>query len=219
MNFDINKIKLIIWDWNGTLINDSNLSVKSMNSLLVRYNLPQINEDYYKEIFSIPIRPYYEMLGFDFSKHPFEVVGSEYIDIYDKDFPNCKLQKYAMEALAHFRDDGKEQIILSARKQDALKDDISNFSIVDYIKESIGVNNSLGLGKAELAKEFMKRSGFEPAESLLIGDTIHDFEVAQSIGVNCILVSNGHQSAKRLQTTGTIVVDNINEILNRLYPV
>jgi phosphoglycolate phosphatase-like HAD superfamily hydrolase len=44
---------------------------------------------------------------------------------------------------------------------------------------------------------------------LLVGDTAHDAEVARELGVDVVLVAGGHQSRKRLEATGELVVDGI----------
>ena len=75
-------IKHIIWDWNGTLLDDLWLSIKAINIVLKRYSLSEITEDKYLDIFTFPVVDYYELLGFDFNKHPFEVVGTEFIEEY-----------------------------------------------------------------------------------------------------------------------------------------
>jgi len=61
----------------------------------------------------------------------------------------------------------------------------------------------------------IKKLNLEPKELLLIGDTIHDFEVASELGCYCILVSNGHQSHERLKSTGVLVIDNLSQLTDQ----
>ena len=58
----------IIWDWNGTLLNDLDLSVSTINTLLYKRELPLLKNDTYKEVFSFPVKDYYQAVGFDFMK-------------------------------------------------------------------------------------------------------------------------------------------------------
>lgn len=58
----------IIWDWNGTILNDVDHAVAMMNTLLVEHNLPLIDREYYREIFDFPVLHYYQKLGFNFEK-------------------------------------------------------------------------------------------------------------------------------------------------------
>ena len=65
------KIKHIVWDWNGTLLNDNWLAIKAINILLKRYNLPLITLEQYLAVFTFPVIDYYKELGFDFNKTSF----------------------------------------------------------------------------------------------------------------------------------------------------
>ena len=47
----------------------------------------------------------------------------------------------------------------------------------------------------------------------MIGDTIHDLEVASALGVDCILVDIGHVSSKRLTETGVPVFNSLDSAL------
>ena len=64
-------VKTIIWDWNGTLLDDLDLSLESVNILLEERNLPALSVEKYKDIFCFPIVDYYVKAGFDFEKEAF----------------------------------------------------------------------------------------------------------------------------------------------------
>jgi len=49
---------------------------------------------------------------------------------------------------------------------------------------------------------------------VLIGDTVHDFEVATELGCKCVLIANGHQSCEILQSTGVLVLDRLGKLLD-----
>ena len=56
----------IIWDWNGTLLNDMELCVHTINEMLQKRNLHELSVDEYKEVFSFPVKDYYQKIGFDY---------------------------------------------------------------------------------------------------------------------------------------------------------
>ena len=63
------KPSLVLWDWNGTLLDDVALCVDALNRLLRIYHYPQqYSLAQYREIFGFPIEDYYIRAGFDFSK-------------------------------------------------------------------------------------------------------------------------------------------------------
>ena len=76
--------KHIIWDWNGTLLDDAWLFVDIMNNVLKGRNMNTINLEKYRDIFGFPIENYYKRLGFDILKEPFEILGLEFIKEYKK---------------------------------------------------------------------------------------------------------------------------------------
>ncbi len=83
--------KIIIWDWNGTLLNDVQMCVNCMNVLLGKRNLPRLSFDTYRNVFNFPVRDYYEKIGFDFTCEDFEVPAKEFMDLYHRFLPETSL--------------------------------------------------------------------------------------------------------------------------------
>ncbi|MCL2637667.1 MAG: HAD family hydrolase [Oscillospiraceae bacterium] len=203
----------IIWDWNGTLLDDVHWCVDVINRMLAKRKLKTFAEvrDYH-EVFSFPVIDYYRKIGFDFEKEPFEDLAVEYVeDYYSGSF---KLHENAEETLAAIHAKGVKQVILSASEINYLKAQLSCFDIEKYFAEILGITDIYAGSKSEIGLEFMKRNEVEKA--LLIGDTEHDFETAMKLGTDCVLISSGHQSRERLEALGVPVLENIAEILRFL---
>ena len=96
----INNYKHIIWDWNGTLVDDVWLVVEIMNKMLKKRHLPGIDSKKYREIFDFPVIKYYIKLGFDFSRESFEDLTIEFIGEYYDRFNECKLFDQAKEEIS-----------------------------------------------------------------------------------------------------------------------
>ena len=137
----MSKYKHIIWDWNGTLLNDLQLTVSAMNQVLLKRSMPYLSEDHYLDIFTFPVIDYYKRLGFDFEKEPFTISGSEFIDRYNKRAEEAVLHDDALTTLNAFRDYGMTQSILSASRQDYLDDLITHHQIRDYFIKVLGIDN------------------------------------------------------------------------------
>ena len=72
----------VVWDWNGTLLNDVELNCAIMNRMLLeRGKKPLPDLETYRRIFGFPIKGYYERAGFDFSREPYEDVADEYLSL------------------------------------------------------------------------------------------------------------------------------------------
>jgi phosphoglycolate phosphatase len=206
--------KHIIWDWNGTLLDDAWLCVEIINKVLQRRNLPEITENHYRRIFRFPVIQYYQQLGFDFRKESFEVVSTEFITEYDDRKYQCRLRENAVQTLAAFFERGVSQSLLSAAKHASLNDIIRHFGIDHYFREVSGLEDHHAFGKTENARRMIAEINCEAQEVLLVGDTVHDYEVAQEIGVNCCLIPGGHQEHQRLAACGVKMLTSLEELIS-----
>lgn len=203
----------VIWDWNGTLFADVDLCIRSMNLLLKDYGLAAIpDKQYYREIFCFPVIDYYRRLGFDFEKVPFEKPALEFIDNYRRFENKVQLAEGAEQILKKFSDSGKRQLVLSASERNALIKQIEPFGIMQYFSDILGIDNHFAESKAALAKAWFEQSKANPEQTVFVGDTVHDFDVAHSVGCDCILVSCGHQCESALKATGAVVVEDISAL-------
>ena len=205
--------KHIIWDWNGTLVDDVWLVVEVMNKMLKKRHLPSIDSKKYREIFDFPVTKYYSKLGFDFSNESFEELTDEFISEYYARFNGCKLFDEVEEVLKKIRDRGISQSILSASKEDILIEKIKYYGIDKYFCRIIGIENHYAESKVEGGKKWIAKLNLNPQDVLLIGDTIHDYDVSKHIGCDCLLVANGHHSYERLAKLGIDVVSTLKEII------
>jgi phosphoglycolate phosphatase len=209
---DLLKYKHIIWDWNGTLLDDVELCVNIINSILEKRKLSTVSLEYYREIFSFPIIQYYEKLGFDFAQESFESIGTEFITEYEKKRSQCSLMPDAHKTLQTITQLGLTQSILSASKQNYLLDAIGGYGLDAIFLEINGLNNHYASSKIDIGIDFVTRNKLTPSAILLVGDTTHDADVAAAIGADCCLIPNGHQSQKILAAYGAPIVTSLVEL-------
>ncbi len=206
--------KHIIWDWNGTLLDDSWLSVEVINAVLAKRRMPTINHEQYISIFGFPVIDYYKRLGFDFIKESFEVIGTEFIDGYEARKFELALHKGALDVLKSLTEQGISHSILSAYKQNMLDELMTHMGVSRYFQKIIGLDNHYAKSKVDNGIQWMAELPYEQQEVLFVGDTAHDYEVAQAIGVECVLIPGGHQTKDQLVKTGAIILDDIREIMS-----
>ena len=204
--------KHIIWDWNGTLFNDIDLSVSLINGVLRKRNIAELSVERYRDIFGFPVKDYYERTGLDFSEESFEEVGKEWMDQYELHKHECGLSVGAVEVLDKIREHGIGQSILSAYSQHTLIEIVEKSGVSEYFSNLVGLDNIYASSKLGLGKQLVEKLGFKEHEVLLIGDTVHDFDVAQGIGADCVLIASGHQSIEKLQQCGVQVFNSLNDL-------
>lgn len=204
--------KTIIWDWNGTLLNDIKICIDAINLLLRKRNKAGIDIKTYKDIFTFPVKDYYVSAGFDFTEEPFEKPALEFIQEYEELVRDASLHDDAVETLDHFEKQGFRQMILSAMHKDFLLRLVRGHSIERYFSHISGIDDHYAAGKIENGKELLNGINGNANKVIMVGDTIHDHEVASALGIDVILVANGHQSEERLKSTGCQVVHKLKDL-------
>jgi phosphoglycolate phosphatase len=202
----------IIWDWNGTLLDDAEICRTAINKMLKARDLSELTLEKYRSVFTFPVIDYYRQVGFDFTKEEWEPVAMEFINLYLSALPECRLTPFAIDTLELFKQKGYRQAIISAMQHDALLKSVSELGIYDYFDFIGGIGDHYGGGKVDNARNYFSAAGLNPGQITLIGDTLHDSDVAAELKCRCVLVTTGHQSFSRLSETSLPVIHNLSEI-------
>ncbi len=202
--------ELVLWDWNGTLLDDVDLCVAALNRLLAAHGYPQrYDHAGYKAIFGFPIEDYYRRAGFDLAKHPFPLLAERYMADYIPASAACPLAAGAENALAALQKAGVRQVVLSASPLSTLQMQAAQRGVAGYFDRLLGLDDIYAKSKVALGLAYLKENGFDPARAVMVGDTVHDLEVARAMGVGCVLVACGHQPEGVLRAAGVPVAADI----------
>jgi len=204
------KMLHLVWDWNGTLLDDTQACVNAINTLLARRGVACIDTAHYREVFGFPVIDFYRRINFPLEGEDWDRLAREFHDLFLAD-PTMRLQGGARDVLAQVRRRGFPQSILSASEQGILTRMLDGFGIRGYFTEVFGVDNLHGASKMDLGRNLLEKLALPPEHVLLIGDTLHDAEVAHALGMRCVLVAQGHQSVSRLERAGVPVFESLAE--------
>lgn len=204
----LDRYDTLIWDFNGTLLDDVDLGIECANEMLARRGLPLIpDRKRYFELFGFPIVDYYRRLGFDFSREPYEVLAHEWIAEYRSRERNVPLRAGVKEALAAVKEAGVPQVVLSATESSMLHEQLRDLGVIGYFAEVIGRGDIYAPDKTGLARRWAEER--KPGRCLMIGDTGHDLACADAAGFDCLLVRGGHSSDDDLDRIGCRVLPDL----------
>lgn len=202
---NLSGIDTLIWDWNGTLLDDVNVNVRVINEMLLNRNLPRLDLNTYRDIFCFPVKQFHIQIGIDFEKESIEGVSAEYMERYKNYEKEIALHADVPFILDMINTKSINQYILSAAGKDDLLRMLGHFQLTGKFKGIYGSGDICATGKVEIGRKLMEDNALNPDKTLIIGDTLHDAEVAKALGVNCILYAGGHNSYDLLKSESEVI--------------
>ncbi|MCC5840997.1 MAG: HAD family hydrolase [Opitutales bacterium] len=203
---DFSDIEHIVWDWNGTLVDDAWLCVEVVNEILADEGRPAITLASYRDQFDFPVVRYYERLGLPIDPAGFDRISVRFIETYHERVEQCRLREGIEAVLPALRQAGLGFSILSASRQDHLDKEVARYGLGDFFESLNGIETIHATGKVARGRSWLASQTSAPERILLVGDTVHDFEVARALGIRCALLADGHHATARLEATGAPVL-------------
>lgn len=195
----------VLWDFNGTLLDDADAGLACVEELLRRRGLPPLGGiAHYREVFRFPIRDYYADIGFDFAREDYGALADEWALLYGELAADAPLREGVPEALERLRRAGVRLTVLSASERGMLCRQLRQRGVYELFDEVLGLDDFRAQDKLGIAREWRARTG--AGRALMVGDTDHDALAARAIGADCVLLTGGHQSREVLLRTGFSVL-------------
>jgi len=190
----------ILWDWNGTLLDDTEAALATLNGMLARRGLPSIGMTWFRDNFRFPVRPFYESMGIQVGDDEWDALAREYHEDYLR--RPKRLAADARAALELAQAAGVGQCVVSALRQDLLENDVQTYDVGGFFAGLFGTNDLDGASKLAAARQAAATLG--GARLAVIGDSRHDREAADAVGGVCVLQSGGTYTRARLEPFGPV---------------
>ena len=204
------KIQQVLWDWNGTLLDDLEYSIQVRNNIFPAFHLPLLDsvEEYHRQ-FTFPVRLYYERAGV--TDDIFDDVAHAWMAEYERCMDTIPLHEDASETVERFHQAGLRQTVLSASEQTMLRRQLALYGLNSRFDAILGRGDIYAGSKEAIGREYLQSCGIPAEATVMIGDSLHDAEVARALGTRCVLVARGHQSRETLLEAGVPVMKSLRE--------
>ncbi len=194
----------LVWDWNGTLLDDLTLVVAATNSSLASVGGPQVTADEHRRDFRRPISAYYEhVLGRTLTDGEFAALDRAFHDEYRLGLAQTGLAADARQAIAAWTG---TQSLLSMFFHDNVHGLHPHLSRVDGLRDTLG-----GGPKGPHLRAHLAALALTGAECVLIGDSVDDAHAADEVGAAVVLYMGGFTDEARLRATGRPVATTLVE--------
>lgn len=203
----------IVWDWNGTLLDDVEVALQARNAVFPSFGVPILEDlEKYRNIFTFPVKKYYLESGIQESDY--EEVAQLWFDEYSRLFPQAKLRKDVNAVLQALKQKNVSQIILSASKLDLLEKQLEHFAVRSIFDDVLALQDIHARDKSELVKSYFANHNYD--NIIVVGDTSHDYSVANVISARMLFINNGHESEEKLKKHGQKIIASLWEVLNEV---
>ncbi len=194
----IKDYESVIWDWNGTLLNDADIGYQAETELFIRYGLKTQTPEERRKNFCMPIEVYYTRMGFDFKKVDYQKISDEWLSIYERLVETAPVFEGVSEMLHRINESGKRQFVLTAAPEIHVHAMTKRHEIHHHFEAVYGLANARADSKIERGRELIVDNKINPERTILIGDTTHDYEVGEALGTDVLLIADGHNSFEAL---------------------
>jgi phosphoglycolate phosphatase-like HAD superfamily hydrolase len=200
----------LVWDWNGTLLDDLTLVVMATNASLAAFGGPAVTAEEHRRDFRRPVADYYaSVLGRPIDAADFARLDAAFHHAYGQGLTDCALSVGAREALSGWTG---TQSLLSMWFHDQLVPTVTRYGLNGYFARVDGLRERIGGGfKAPHLEAHLSALGLKGSECVLIGDSVDDADAAGSVGARCVLYTGGFTHRDRLRAVGVPMADTLAE--------
>jgi phosphoglycolate phosphatase-like HAD superfamily hydrolase len=204
----------LVWDWNGTLLDDLSLVVAATNVSLATFGGPSITAADHRRDFRRPIVDYYgHVLGRSVSTVEFAELDRVYHNAYRDGLLDTAL---TADAEAAMRAWPGSQSLLSMWFHDELVPELHRRGLLGLFARVDGLRaGEVGGGhKLEYLLTHLDALGVAAGDTVLIGDSVDDARAAAGAGAACVLYGGGFTAPEQLAATGVPVASSLLEAVS-----
>ncbi|MEA2002691.1 MAG: HAD hydrolase-like protein [Actinomycetota bacterium] len=202
----------VIWDWNGTLVDDLPIVVEAVNESLSVLGEGPIDSDGYREHYTRPVQVFYDrLLGRTVTDDEWHQIDGTFHAAYDAALTRVSLTPDAEEAVAIVAAAGKTQSILSMWWHDDLVPEVARHGLDRFMVRVDGNTKSAGETKERLLQIHLRDVSSATDDTVMIGDALDDGLAAMSLGVPCVLYDGGSHHRAELEALDVPVASSLLE--------
>lgn len=204
----------IVWDWNGTLFNDVDVTVEATNEIFASYGLPPIDLARFRSVYTRPVWTCYErIIGRPLEDGEWERLAAAWNASYHRLMARCDLAADARPAMDTLAGAGHSQSLLSMWHHDRLTRAVREYGIAAVLRRVDGLRaGEQGGSKSEFMVRHLGALGVAPADVVIVGDSVDDAEAARGCGARAVLYAGGMQSRADLDRVGVPVIDRLTDV-------
>ncbi len=201
----------IIWDYNGTVLDDAYTSVLAVNEMLKARGLKETNLEVYKKTLVMPLTEYYKTVGI--YTDDIALLSQEFRKYCDIHKDNSRIFDGVYDVILFAKSKGIKNILLSSLYNEHLVEETKKHNIGNWFDIISGLSDKNLGSKSDTARIIFDKNDINPKNTLFVGDLVTDAKTANELGADCILIPNGHTDKARCALACDKVFDDVRQII------
>lgn len=212
------QAKLIVFDWDGTLMDSESHIVSSLQAAIKELDLEQRSNDELRNIIGLGLREALKTLYPEGTDSEYDALTSHYREhFFDTNKNTSELFAGVEDLLEKLSNENYFMAIATGKGRHGLDKVLAETGLGHHFHFTRCADESFSKPHPQMLLEIMDYVGVEQNETLMIGDTEYDLNMAHNAGAPCLAVSYGvHDKSRLLACNPLECVDSINELQNWL---
>lgn len=213
-------IKLVAFDWNGTIIEDLEGTLVANNKVLDYFGFERISLKQYRDHFKVPIRDYWISLGLDAGFFDTHAADQErvFLENYEALESTFEMRRNVKETLEFLKQGSIQTMVFSNHIIPHIEQQLQRLGIRNYFDEILarpkfGRDHQLKRFKGEFLNSYIKQNALKQSEVAVVGDTTEEVEIGKEYGYITVALTGGHSSLERLKKADPdFLIDDLIEL-------
>lgn len=208
--------KLAIFDFDGTLVDSAPGIIDVMADVVREYKFAPETLNLWKHLVGVPLLRQVEILFPDHEARFHEEVAQRYRDIYDtKAIEICPPFPFLESMLKSLVDAGVLVSIASSKRKPLIDTVLVHHNLTHYFSLVVGATDvTMHKPHPESVHHTLDKLGVKLAETVVIGDSSFDLDMARNAGCDAIGVTTGVHTREHLEESEPkYIVSGLHEVL------
>lgn len=213
-------IKLVVFDWNGTLIADTFACMETYNHVLDIFGGKEVNLKTFRSTVIYPVIDFYIKHGCKRKEllQNSKKLGEIFHAYYESRVSKLRTRKNARKLLKWLYQHNIESIILSNHTEGGIKSQLQRLRIEKYfsiVLANIALDSFMKRrNKKEKLEHYLGQNKLKTSEVIIIGDSKEELEMGKHIGIKTVAITNGFSTASQLKRGNPdYLIDNLKQLI------
>jgi phosphoglycolate phosphatase len=208
------KFQLLIFDWDGTLVDSEACIIDAMQLASAEVELPKCNDAQIRDVIGLSLEGAIEALFPEAEKSVRNSVADRYREYYfSTSTSDVPVFEGVVEILEKLNQENYFLAVATGKSRRGLDRSLSETGLNKYFHKTRCADEAISKPDPQMLIEIIDFFGLEAEDTLMIGDSEYDLQMANNAGIESVAVSYSVHNAKRLQQYEPLaIIHNITEL-------